>query len=167
MYCPNCGAESTFGLNYCKQCGANLAEPSQSTSTNKPRNTFAALILALATLGIVLGGLGIVFTHALELAGSQPPGFSPPSAAAGRLGSIMVIFGSSAVAFVAVMLIRLFSNMMGLGSDLPKPAKQAKNFVSPRSVPRIPAPPIVVSSVTEHTTRNFEPPRAYRRDTSE
>lgn len=165
MYCPNCGAESTFGLNYCKQCGANLAETAQSTTTSATRNTGAALILALATVGIVLGGLGIVFTHALALVGSQPPGFSSPGPAAGRLGAIMVIFGSSAVAFVAVMLIRLFSHMMGFGSNVEKPSRKAKNFVSQR--PQIPAPPIVVSSVTEHTTRNFAPPRAYQRDTRE
>ena len=167
MYCPNCGAESTFGLNYCKQCGANLAESPQSAATPAARNTLAALILALATVGIVLGGLGIVFTHALALVGSQPPGFSPPGREAARIGTLMVVFGSSAVAFVAVMLIRLFSHVMGFGSDVEKPSKQAKKLVPQRKVAQIPAPPIVVSSVTEHTTRNFAPPRAYRRDTQE
>jgi hypothetical protein len=142
-----------------------LAETTQST-TAATRNTLAALILALATVGIVLGGLGIVFTHALALVGSQPPGFSPPGGDAGRLGAIMVIFGSSAVGLVALMLIRLFSRMMGFGSDIEKPSKQAKTF-APRRVPQIHAPPVVVSSVTEHTTRNFEPPRVYQRDTSE
>jgi hypothetical protein len=100
------------------------------------------------------------------LVGSQPPGFSPPGGDAGRLGAIMVIFGSSAVAFVAVMLIRLFSRMMGFGSDIEKPSRQVKTFAPHRRVSKIPAPPIVVSSVTEHTTRNFEP-RVYQRDTSE
>lgn len=167
MYCPNCGAESTFGLNYCKQCGASLGETTQSAAPPAAKNTAAALILALATVSIVLGGLGIVFTHALALVGSQPPEFSPPGAAAGRLGAIMVIFGSSAVAFVAAMLIRLFSHMMGFGSEVEKPSRHAKKLVPHRRVPQIPAPPIVVSSVTEHTTRNFEPPRAYQRDSRE
>lgn len=167
MYCPNCGAESTFGLNYCKQCGASLAETTQSATTPNTRNTLAALILALATVAIVLGGLGIVFTHALALVGPQPPEFSPPGNAAGRLGPIMVIFGSAAVAFVAFMLIRLFSHVMGLGADVEKASRQAKKLVPQRKVAQIPAPPIVVSSVTEHTTRNFAPPRAYQRDTRE
>jgi hypothetical protein len=165
MYCPNCGAESTFGLNYCKQCGANLAETAQSTAPPATRNTAAALILALATVAIVLGGLGIVFTHALALVGSQPPGFSPPLANATKVGIMMVLFGSSAVVLVALMLIQLFSRMLGFGSATEKPPRRTKGGVAQR--PQIQAPPIIVSSVTEHTTRNFEPPRAYRRDTSE
>jgi len=56
MYCPNCGAESTFGLNYCKHCGGNLAETGEPAAPPPSRNVFAALILALATAGIVLGG---------------------------------------------------------------------------------------------------------------
>jgi hypothetical protein len=165
MYCPNCGAQSTFGLNYCKQCGANLAEMPQSAPAPATRNTLAALILALATVGIVLGGLGIVFTHALALVGSQPPGYSPPLPSATKVGVVMVLFGSSAVVLVALMLIQLFSRMMGYGSAAEKPPRRTKGVVSQR--PQIPAPPIVVSSVTEHTTRNFEPPRAYQRDTRE
>ena len=75
----------------------------------------------------------------------------------------MVLFGSSRVVLVALMLIQLFSRMMGFGSPNEKSPRRTKGVVSQR--PQIPAPPIVVSSVTEHTTRNFTPPRAYQRDT--
>lgn len=166
MYCPNCGAESTFGLNYCKHCGGNLSDAPQTTAPPAPRNTMAALILAAATLGIVLGGLGIVFTSALTLVGSQPPGFSQPASGVERIGSLMVVFGCSAIVLVTFMFIRLFSRFMGLGAEIEKSPRGAKNFLHKNPVPQIPAPPIVVSSVTEHTTRNFDP-RVYQRDTSE
>ena len=164
MYCPNCGAESTFGLNYCKHCGGNLSDAPQ-TAAPATRNTTAALILALATLGIVLGGLGIVFASALTLVGSQPQGFTPPVDGAARIGALMVVFGCSGVVLVALMLIKLFSRIMGLAPETEKPRKHAKNEAHQQRA-QIQAPPIVVSSVTEHTTRNFDP-RVYQRDTSE
>ena len=166
MYCPNCGAESTIGLNYCKHCGSNLSETARPSSAPATRNTLAALILALATVGIVLGGLAIVFTHALALVGSQPPGFSQPVPGAVKIGAMMVVFGSSAIVLVALMLIQLFSRVMGFGSALGKPLRTDKGFTPQQRVPQIPAPPIVVSSVTEHTTRNFEP-RIFQNDTRE
>lgn len=166
MYCPNCGAESTFGLNYCKHCGGNLAETAEPAAPPPSRNVFAAVILALASAGIVLGGLGIVFTNALALVAAQPQGYSQPANDAAVIAGLMVIFGSSVILLVSLMLIKLFARVMGFGSATEKPFRGAKSFLPQQRVPQIPAPPIVVSSVTEHTTRNFEP-RAYRRDASE
>jgi len=165
MYCPNCGAESTFGLNYCKHCGGNLAETAEPAAPPPSKNVLAALILALASAGIVLGGLGIVFTNALALVAPQPAGFSQPNDV-GMIAWTMVIFGSSVILLVSLMLIKLFARVMGFASATDKPSRRAKSFLPQQRVPQIPAPPIVVSSVTEHTTRNFEP-RAYRRDASQ
>ena len=165
MYCPNCGAESTFGLNYCKHCGGNLSDAPQQAPP-PARNVLAALILAAATLGIVLGGLGIVFSAALSLIGPQPPGFAPPVHDAVAVAGMMVLFGSATIGLVSLMLIKLFSRMMGFGSAADKPARPARTFVPEQRLPQIQAPPISMQSVTEHTTRNFEP-RARRRDTNE
>ena len=166
MYCPNCGAEATFGLNYCKHCGGNLSETVQTTAPPANRNTVAALILAASTVAIVLGGLGIVFTHTLGLVGPQPPGFSQPVSDSMTIAGLMVLCGSSAIVLVSLMLIRLFSRVMGFGSEAGKQVQGARNFTPQQRIPQIPAPPSVVSSVTEHTTRNFEP-RVFQRDTSE
>lgn len=166
MYCPNCGAESTFGLNYCKHCGGNLSEATQSPAPPVSKNVWAALILAAATVAIVLGGLGIVFTHALAVIGPQPPGFSTPVHDAVVVAGMMVLFGSAAVVFSTLMLIKLFSRVMGFGTVSDKPARAAKTFQPAQRIPQIPAPPIAMQSVTEHTTRNFDP-RVYQRDTSE
>ena len=164
MYCPNCGAETTFGLNYCKQCGANLSETTQPAPASS-RN-FLAAFLAVATVTIVLGGLGIVFTSTLELVGPKPPGFSPPVSDSMTIAAMMVAFGSTAIVLVSLMLIRLFARVMGFGSDTQKRAHGAKGFRAQRHIDQIPGPPAAVSSVTEHTTRNFDP-RVYQRDTGE
>jgi len=166
MYCPNCGSESTFGLNYCKHCGGNLSESSQAAAPPAARNTPAAVILAIATLGLVRGGLGIVFGSALTLVGSQPEGFSAPAAGVEKVGMMMVVFGCSAVVLVALMLIRLFYRVMGFGAEPERPKRIAKLLPNRQHAAQIQAPPTVVSSVTEHTTRNFDP-RIYQRDTSE
>lgn len=164
MYCPNCGAESTFGLNYCKHCGGSLSDAPQQAPP-PARNVLPALILAAATLGIVLGGLGIVFSSALSLIGPQPPGYAPLQNAVAVAG-MMVLFGSATVGLVSLMLIKLFSRMMGFGSAADKPVRPPRTFVPEQRVPQIQAPPISMQSVTEHTTRNFEP-RVRRRDTNE
>jgi hypothetical protein len=165
MYCPNCGAESTFGLNYCKHCGGNLSDITQP-ATAPTKNVLAALILAAATLGIVLGGLGIVFSAALSLIGPQSPGFAPPVHDSVVVAGLMVVLGSATIGLVSLMLIKLFSRMMGFGSTADKPSRPARTFVPEQRVPQIQAQPISVQSVTEHTTRNFEP-RVRRRDTNE
>lgn len=165
MYCPNCGAESTLGLNYCKRCGGNLSDTGQEAAP-PAKNVLAALILSVATLGIVLGGLAIVFSAALSLIGPQPQGFVAPVNDAVVVAGMMVIFGSAAVGLVSLMLIKLFSRMMGLGSVADKPSRPARTFIPEQRVAQITAPPIVMQSVTEHTTRNFEP-RVRQRDTNE
>ena len=165
MYCPNCGAESTFGLNYCKHCGGNLSEATQSAAP-PGRNILAALILALATVGIVLGGLAIVFKLTLSLIGPQPPGFTPPVHDAVAVAGMMVLFGSAAIVFSTLMLIKLFARVMGFGSVSDHPSRPAKAFRPEQQSHQIPATPIAIQSVTEHTTRNFEP-RVYQQDTRE
>ena len=165
MYCPNCGAESIFGLNYCKHCGGNLSDAPQQAPP-PARNVLAALILAAATLGIVLGGLGIVFSSALSLIGPQPPGYAAPVHDAVAVAGMMVLFGSATIGLVSLMLIKLFSRMMGFGSAAGKIVRPARTFVPEQRLPQIQAPPLAMQSVTEHTTRNFAP-RARQRDTNE
>ncbi len=48
MYCPNCGAESTQGLKFCKRCGASVASSADVTA---PKNF---------SVGLTAGFLGII-----------------------------------------------------------------------------------------------------------
>src|SRR5437879_4682836 len=127
MYCPNCGAESTFGLNYCKRCGGNLSEATPPAAP-PPKNTVAAVVLALATVALVLGGLGIVFSEALWLLRPQAPGLFPPPHA-DSIAAMIVGFGTGTIALVTIMLIKLFSRLMGVGSTAPKPVRAVNAFV--------------------------------------
>lgn len=164
MYCPNCGAQSTQGLNYCKRCGGNLSDAAQPAAPAS-RNVWAALILALATAGLVLGGFGIVFSLAFGLVGPQPEGYTAPAHDVRGVAAMMIAFGSGTIALVTILLIRLFSRLMGFGSENVNAGRSVRSFVS-QAPAQIPAPPIQMHSVTEHTTRNFEP-RMRERDALE
>src|SRR5438270_3564450 len=98
MYCPNCAATYSYGLRYCKQCGTNLGEGTQTATlappAPAPKVTSAAWPLALATVAIVLGGLGIVFTNAFALMRSFPAPGEGRNGDATSVAIVMLIFGS-------------------------------------------------------------------------
>jgi len=161
MYCPNCGAESTPGFKYCKRCGGNLTETGLVSAplVLPPKNNLAALLLAVSTVAITLGGLGIVFSQVLDLIGPWRAGLNAPiHEAAFIIAGMMVVFGSATVAFIAFMLIKIFSRIMGLPQASDSNARIKKSAPSDYQPAQLPAPPAGISSVTEHTTRNFRPP---------
>ena len=150
MYCPSCGAEST-GLKYCKRCGINLTGPVQLTEQSPPRLTTAgAWGMALATAAISLIGLGIVFASASALAGR-------PNVDEG-IPIVMLVFGSATVFGIVAMLITLISRLMGLAQKPERKAELKSPVANEHPAAQIAEPPIGMSSVTEHTTRNFEFP---------
>ena len=160
MYCPNCGAESPPGFKYCKRCGGNLTETTQSNVpvAPPPRNTLAALFLAIASIAITLGGLGIIFTSVLELIGPSPPGFTAPAHDAIAVAGLMVIFGTVTIGLVVFLLAKLFARVMGLAPAQNNSAQVQKPVVSNYQPAQLNMPPAAVSSVTEHTTRTFRKP---------
>ena len=157
MYCPNCAAEHSYGLRYCKQCGMNLmdnSQPAKPAPPAAPKVTAAAWVLALATVAITLGGLGIVFTQAFDLmrmSSSEVRTGEPTPVAI-----VMLVLGSLTVFGVVAMLMRLFTHLL-----VPRlhgqAAKDDKASSAAPPLTRLPASPSAVGSVTEHTTRNFEP----------
>jgi hypothetical protein len=165
MYCPNCAAPYSYGLRYCKQCGTNLSESAQTSTLAPPapKVTGAAWALALATIAIVLGGLGIVFSNAYDLV---RPTFSNevPHGDPTPVAIVMIIFGSTTVFGVVALLMRLFTHLIAPRAHQAAHAAHAARDGKPLAVApphvQLPAPPSAVSSVTEHTTRNFE--AAYR-----
>ncbi|HLG16786.1 MAG TPA: hypothetical protein VJH03_20130 [Blastocatellia bacterium] len=149
MYCPVCGAESTQGLNYCKRCGASLGLPI-SAPEPKPAANFTRLTVALSLPSLV-GALGLtgLFVTAAELGSRIDPRF---------LVATIAFEGATVVGVVltlAWLLLRL--------SGLPQPAIRQREIISPAAMNDRPAElapkPAVMPSVTEHTTRNFEPAR--------
>jgi hypothetical protein len=158
MYCPSCGAETIEGSKFCKRCGGNMAplqvQATQPAYLAKP--TGAAVALSLAATAIGLGGLGIVWASVFN----TMPFNGPLSDGAIAIGIIALIFGSATVFGVVAMLIRVMTRLMGVPVVPGKIYREIedKNLKSSYSAPRLPGASIPVSSsVTEHTTRNFEP----------
>jgi hypothetical protein len=161
MYCPNCAAAYSYGLRYCKQCGTNLSENTQTATLAQaappPKVTGAAWALAMATVAIVLAGLGIVFSHAYDLMRLTFPGETRIGDAT-PVAIVMLVFGSLTIFGVVAMLMRLFTHIIApRHHQQAPPAQVGKSITSAPPHVRLPAPPSAVGSVTEHTTRNFEP----------
>ncbi|HKP11703.1 MAG TPA: zinc ribbon domain-containing protein [Blastocatellia bacterium] len=160
MYCPNCAAPHSHGLRYCKQCGTSLLDKPQTSAlappATAPKVTGAAWALAMATVAIVLGGLGIITSNAFDLMRTFPgetrTGNPTPVAI------VMLVFGSLTVFGVVFLLMRLFTHLMVTrqhGEASPAGASHTLTAAPPPV--QLPAPPSAIGSVTEHTTRNFEP----------
>lgn len=158
MFCPNCAAEHVYGLRYCKQCGTNLLDaptPQAPAPPAPPKVAGAAWVLALATVAITLGGLGIVFNQAYDLMRSRFPG----DIVTGNpmpVAIVMVVFGSLTTFGVVALLIRLFTHLL-VPQARGHAAKGDEAIHAAPPLIQLPAPPSSVGSVTEHTTRNFEP----------
>jgi len=157
MYCPNCAAEHVYGLRYCKQCGTNLLDGPQPAQPApppppQPKTTLPAIALALAMVAIVLGGLGIVFTHAFDLMRMYPGEVRTGEAT--PVAIVMLVFGSLTICAVVAMMMRLFTHLLAPGA---RAAKGDKAISAAPPLIQLPGAPSSVGSVTEHTTRNFEP----------
>ncbi|MDT4896190.1 MAG: hypothetical protein QOH25_1267 [Acidobacteriota bacterium] len=147
MYCQSCGTEVTKELNYCNRCGANL-----NLSTNLPEQPLRSVSLTGPTIAIalmVIFGLGITFASVAGLARNDVH----PAAL-----TWMVIAGFGMITGVAAMVVRQWSHLAGVARQkeqrLPR-KKTAESEAAPIKLPPMRSEPI--SSVTDHTTRTFEP----------
>lgn len=148
MYCSSCGAEVTKELNYCNRCGANLKH-----SANLPEQNLRPVSLTGPTIAIalmVIFGLGITFA---SIAGLARNGVHPVALTWMVIGALGTITG------VAAMVLRQWSQLTG-GVRQKEPRfsprkKPAESESAPIQLPPMRSEPI--SSVTDHTTRTFEP----------
>jgi hypothetical protein len=157
MFCPHCGAESTNGLKFCKRCGGNLlATQATEIMTIPNRAAGSAWAIALASVAICLGGLGIVFSHAFDLMRPVSIGMQV-SGDRDMIAGIMIILGSLTVLGVVALLVRLFTRLMLGSKEIVEPTR-SMNATHTGYVPAgLNEPPANFPTVTEHTTRNFEP----------
>jgi hypothetical protein len=148
MYCSSCGTEVTRELNYCNRCGANLntttandsVQPVRVVSMNGP-------VWAMALMVVI--GLGIIFGSVSDLARKA---VHPAALTWIVLGSLGMLFG------VVSLFLRHWSQMAGVSQPAEQPAKRRKpNLSEPRPAQLPPTRIEPVPSVTENTTRTFEP----------
>jgi hypothetical protein len=146
MYCSTCGAEATLEVSYCKRCGSSLnpqtALELRPVSLNGPSWAMAVAVISM---------LGIIFSAVVKLAEIH---VSPVA-----LTWIAIVGLGTVIALVA-MIFRQLSHMTGLRQ--PQPPMQLAPTLKPQTTSELYAGrqgalPEPVSSVTEHTTRTFEP----------
>lgn len=156
MYCSSCGHPVAEGLSYCKQCGTSLV-PSVTVhepAMLAPRRASGGLGLLIAfaiivTAGISLGGLAMVLILVEELVRMS---FPVKNITALAIASLLMIMGAAAL--VGRQLSRLISAYQP--TAMPAPASKSLPH-EPRTFTQIPSFREPTASVTEHTTRTFEP----------
>ena len=152
MYCPVCGAESTQGLNYCKRCGAGLSASTPPIEQKGSIGKAMGLMLFLVSL-VSIAGFIALFSTVYNL--GERPGFEPRTLIA------IMAFGGATVVGVIGLLVWLLLRLTTGHPAVASPEKSANLVPREYSVPQLPAPPVGIPSVTENTTRNFDP-SAYR-----
>ena len=150
MYCPDCGDYSTQGLNFCKQCGTALSSLDNGSEV-EPRSRANWFVWALALLTVLIGFGGVAAIFGMSFVMAQNPTVNKD------YPIVLVVFGSLSFVGILAVLVYMLLRLAGTG---PGAARKPRSKSKPRRdavAPQIEAPPATLSSVTEHTTRTFEP----------
>lgn len=148
MYCPHCGSESTIGLKYCKRCGAGLAQTANSTGTVNVSLKLTGMFLLAMTVITVIGFMMTIVAPS-ELANKPFPS---------DLIAMIVILSTAMTIGIDLLLVKLLLHLLKISHE-GYPASPPK-AASPPSVhvpAQLPAQMAGVLTVTENTTRSFEP----------
>jgi predicted nucleic acid-binding Zn ribbon protein len=152
MHCPHCGAESATGLKFCKRCGGSL----MTADAPAPRRVGIIWALVSSIVAVVVAGLGITFGIAGDLAGRGVKASDGPL----EIG----VFGSLVVLVTALLLIRLLwkvvtFDLQAQGTQLLPVRRQSLTSMSTTNELDMAqlSPTLTAPSVTENTTRSFEP----------
>ncbi len=146
MFCPTCGAEYSQKINFCKQCGSNMTQPANNVEVHLPRPRFTGMFFAIAALGIV--GLIACFTAFGDFA---QRGLHGDELLAPFFLGLLFVFGIAGG--LIWQLSRLISTFkQSVKAALTEPTPLLMNQPSRLVTPLKPG-----TSVTEHTTRSFDP----------
>lgn len=147
MYCSSCGVAVVKGLSYCNYCGAKLSEAKSDnlvkSSEIRPELVVSAMV-ATFVLGLVCTTMLIgVMKSVLALSVGQILGFA-------ILCFLMMLF------LEGVFLRLLFRRSRG-AEEAGNTELSDRHTTKALDAARARALPEPVASVTEHTTRAFEP----------
>jgi hypothetical protein len=169
MFCSTCGAESVPGLSYCKRCGASLG-----VSDDEPKSRsipiYLVTLFALVIAGIGGGGLAAISAIVSQ---SAEVATRPQVSGTGELtmafmhqvGPIILCTAALSLGIVA-LLVWLLLKILNIHGGSTVAARAGKRSIAPPPV-QLSAPARRVGSVTEQTTRNFDPILAGNRDTAD
>lgn len=147
MHCTSCGTPLVEGAVFCKRCGTALMTRGSSST---PSDKLAELsIVFCVTMGVVgLGGLIAVLVLANKLFNR---GVESPQVVFLTLAGLCAVFG------LTMLLARQASRVLDAYLH-PFGRKEAHApELAPRDTAQLEAPREPVSSVTDHTTRTFDP----------
>ncbi|MDX6614828.1 MAG: hypothetical protein QOD75_4014 [Blastocatellia bacterium] len=142
MYCSSCGGVVTQGLSYCNHCGAKLSGVSGERVIKSPELKPASLVWAMVAV-LVFGFVAIVFLMmAMKMVGLD----------VGQILGFMTLSFLIMLLLEGVFIWKLLRRKPG-AEETGDTAQARKEFdaVEARML-REPVP-----SVTEHTTRTFDP----------
>lgn len=149
MFCSSCGASLSTSLTYCNRCGARTTLSTNPLELTKPHED--KLVEVVHMTGIVSGAVtiaGFIFVFVIILKLLEHA--IKPSAIA-----VFMIFSLAAVFGVSSLLIRQFSR--ALSAYLREGENEGKRELKKVTTPQLEAHREPAPSVTEHTTRAFEP----------
>jgi hypothetical protein len=156
MFCPSCGVESTNKTKYCKSCGATMNSTGPTVEIHIQRPPVAAMTFAIAAFGII-GFIASLITLAV-MSRKSDLGSEPLIA--------ILFFCLMFVFMVAGLLSWQLGRLIGAYRDTIKRTIESEKVET--AIPSQPVfpqrqqsymPPVQepASSVTEHTTRTFNP----------
>jgi hypothetical protein len=168
MFCSSCGAEVLGEMSYCNRCGANLKPlANQSAALPPGKAVGAAWAVSAAVAAVTLGGFALIFAMVMAMISRG---------IALKEGGLLLIFAAlMVILLIDGMLIRQLPRLLARtqlpdDADKTEPKRKLKERTA---APQLVAPPRPrehalreppLSSVTDHTTRTFDP--VYReRDT--
>ena len=144
MYCSACGVVVAQGLSYCKNCGARLSQDDREGKSSEVKPDLlvtamvATFVFGLAVIGMLMGIMKVI----LGMDVGQILGFMS------LLLLLMLILEG-------VFIMLLLRRSKGAEKTVALPQQQiATNELEAAHVRALPEG---MASVTEHTTRAFEP----------
>lgn len=146
MYCSSCGAAMARGLSYCNHCGAKLTEERSANSVKSSEVKPEALVWGMIA-ALVFGLVAIMFL----MMAMKMVGFNVGQILAFTILSLLIMLVVEGV-FIWQLLVRKRGTEETADTLLSK--EQATKELYEAQARVLPDP---VPSVTEHTTRAFDP----------
>jgi flagellar basal body-associated protein FliL len=144
MYCSTCGTAVTPGLSYCNRCGAELTAKERKTPDT---GDVSVESLVWALVAVTVGGIGAVMVLMAVLSKV----FGKEILLAVMLVSFLLVLSTTAM-FLWLLLRRV--RRADESSDAARRNEQETKELGAATRRALQEP---LASVTEHTTRTFEP----------
>jgi len=146
MYCSSCGVAVTKGLSYCNHCGAKVSRSGSVSDSSEPRPEMlvAAMVMTFVFGLVAITILAGVMKNALDLPAGQVLAF----------GLILPFF---LMLILEGVFIRLLLHRRRETDGTHRPTLAEGQSTNELDAAQARALPEARASVTEHTTRAFDP----------